>query len=65
MTYIYSGFDRHSSIVRPSCMVPEMVSSKNEIANLAPNCQDGTRSMSIGGLKLNYCLSRPMPKKRL
>ena len=41
-------------------MVPETVSPKNEIANLAPNYQDGTRSIYIGGLKLNYCFSRPM-----
>ena len=46
-------------------MVPEMVSPKNEIANLAPNYQDGTKSMYIGGVKLNCCLSRPMPKKQL
>ena len=46
-------------------MVPKMVSPKNEIANLAPNYQDGTRSIYIGGLKLNYCCSRPMGKKTL
>ena len=45
-------------------MVPEMVSPKNEIANLAPNYQDGTKSMYIGGLKLNYCLSRPIYAKK-
>ena len=36
-------------------MVPKTVSPKNEIANLAPNYQDGTRSMYMGGLKLTYC----------
>ena len=41
-------------------MVPKTVSPKNEIANLASNYQDGTRSMYMGGLKLNYYLSRPM-----
>ena len=46
-------------------MVPKTLSPKNEIANLASNYQDGTRSMYMGGLKLNYCLSRPMLKKRL
>ena len=62
VTYVCSGFDRQSSIVRPSCMVSKMVPPKNEIANLAPNYQDGTRSIYIGGLKRNYCFSRPMLK---
>ena len=44
-------------------MVPKIVSPKTEIANLAPNYQDGTISIYIGGLKLNYCCSRPMGKK--
>ena len=41
-------------------MVPDMVSPKNEITNLAPNYQDGTRNIYIGGLKQNYCFSRLM-----
>ena len=41
-------------------MVPKTVSPKNEIANLAPNYQDGTTSIYIGGLKHNYSFSTPM-----